>query len=506
VVIGAGIGGLVCAIELARRGLDVTVVERAARAGGKMREEAVGEAYVDSGPTVFTMRWVFDAIFEAAGARLDDHLSLRPLETLARHHWRPGETLDLFASVERSADAVGAFAGAREAGGYRAFHAQSRRIYDILRDAFLVEQQGGLLGLVSGVGLERGPDLLTLRPFETLWSVLGEHFRDPRLRQLYGRYATYCGSSPFSAPATLMLIAHVEQSGVWSVAGGMQRLPEALESLARSLGVGFRFESTVARVGVAAGRASGVTLASGEHLEADNVVANADPQALADGRFGEAAARAVSHPPSTRRSLSAVTWSIAAPVKGLALTRHNVFFSANYAAEFDDILKRRRLPEQPTVYICAQDRDDDGLSPTGPDRLLMIVNAPAADDDRDLNETEVSQCQRRVFDHLARLGLAVSLEAGNHRITTPRRFRSMFPSTGGALYGPATHGWAAAFRRPGAATRLPGLYLAGGSVHPGAGVPMAALSGRLAAQRLMADRTSAPSSRRAAMSGGISTP
>ncbi len=506
VVIGAGVGGLVCAIELARSGLDVTVVEQASRAGGKLREVAVGGGLVDSGPTVFTMRWVFDQIFEAAGASLNDHLNLRPAEVLARHAWSATERLDLHADIDRSADAIEAFAGPDDAAGFRAFCAESSRTYQTLRDTFLDVQQEGLLGLARRVGLGRSGALMGLRPFETLWSALSDHFQDPRLRQLYGRYATYCGSSPFAAPATLMLIAHVEREGVWTIDGGMQRLAEALEAQAVSLGVSFRYSAPASRIEVDGGRATAVILEGGDRLAADTVVVNADSQALASGTFGTAAAAAVSPRPPMDRSLSAVTWSVMATTRGFPLTRHNVFFSGDYRTEFEDILGRGRLPLDPTVYVCAQDRDPPAAAPIGAERMLFIVNAPANGDRRGFDEAEVSACQTRVFDRLTRCGLEVDPQTMISEITTPERFNAMFPATGGALYGAATHGWASAFQRPGAKTRVSGLYLAGGGAHPGAGVPMAALSGRLAARQILRDRASMRPYRRVAISGGMSTP
>ncbi len=499
-------GGLACAIDLARYGFEVTVLERSARSGGKMREEALGPVRLDAGPTVLTMRWVFDNLFEAAGASLDAHIRLRSAEVIARHAWSGGAMLDLFSDVDRSADAVAVFAGAREALGYRAFCAEAGRIHDTLRDSFLFAQQTGPLGLAARVGPGRAAEMLGLRPFSTLWDALGDHFRDPRLRQLFGRYATYCGSSPFAAPATLMLVAHVERLGVWTVEGGMQRLAEALQALALRLGVSFRFSTPVARIDLGQGRVSGVTLADGERLPAGAVVVNADAQALASGLFGRSVAGATPAIAPARRSLSALTWSMVARTRGFPLTRHNVFFSDDYLAEFTDILRNDRPPRAPTVYICAQDRLDDGAGPGEPERLFAIVNAPANGDRRGLDEAEISACETHLFAHLASCGLTVESVGRHTRITTPTDFNIMFPGTGGALYGPATHGWAAAFQRPGARTKVPGLYLAGGWAHPGAGVPMAALSGRLAAQKLAADRVSTHPFRRAATSGGISTP
>jgi 1-hydroxycarotenoid 3,4-desaturase len=496
--------GLACAIDLARAGLDVTVVERAKSPGGKLREIAVGSDWIDAGPTVFTMAWVFEALFEAAGSSLDRYIRLRPLDVLARHSWGGPERLDLFADLERSHDAIGSFAGSAEAAGYLAFCREAKRIYDTLSTSFLTSQKVGPIGLTRRIGLSHIGALLGIRPFDTLWRALGAHFADPRLRQLFGRYATYCGSSPFAAPATLMLIAHVEQSGVWVIDGGMARLAAALEQLAASLGVTFHYGSDVATILFRRGHACGVKLRTGEAIGGDYVVCNADVAAVANGAFGENAASAVGRTPRAKRSLSAVTWSLKAPTRGFDLLRHNVFFSADYRSEFDDIFERGRLPATPTVYVCAQDRDRHGHSTQIDDRLLVLVNAPA-NGDRGMDEEELTACETRVFDHLRRCGLEVDLAQAQPVRTTPQDFNAMFPATGGALYGRAMHGWSAAFRRPGARTRRPGLYLAGGGVHPGAGVPMAALSGRLAAQRLLKDRASTSACRLGAIAGGMST-
>jgi len=511
VVVGAGIGGLVAALTLASRGLGVTVVERAASPGGKMREVLVGGAAIDAGPTVLTMAPLFEEIFAEAGATLADHVGLRPAEILARHAWREGEQLDLFADKERSAEAIGDFAGAAEARGYRVFCARAERMFRTLDKAFIRSARPSLPGLVAGAGLKGLPDLMALQPFATMWRALCDCFDDPRLRQLFGRYATYCGSSPFAAPATLMLVAHVEQSGVWLVEGGMHRLAAALASLCERLGVRFRYGAEATEIVIAGAGARGVTLAGGERLDADAVVVNADVAALAGGLFGPGAARAAPRPGPESRSLSAVTWSLLAEPRGFPLVRHNVFFSRDYRAEFDDIFGRATLPAEPTVYVCAQDRGDrTGLGPGGPERLLCLVNAPARGDTQPFDPQEIARCEERTFGLLERCGLRVHRSPGMGVATTPADFARLFPGTGGALYGRASHGWRASFQRPGSRSRVPGLYLAGGSTHPGPGVPMAALSGRAAAASLLADLASrsastAPS-RRTAMRGGMSTP
>jgi 1-hydroxycarotenoid 3,4-desaturase len=493
-VIGAGVGGLSAALLLAARGAEVTVLERAEAPGGKMRQVLAGGLPVDAGPTVFTLRPILEEIFAEAGASLAEELVLHPARVLARHAWdgSPGR-MDLCADVAESEAEIGRFAGAAEARGFRAFCARARAIWQALERPFVRGQRPNPVSLMARAGLSGLPGVLRISPFATLWSALGEHFRDPRLLALFGRYATYCGSSPFAAPATLMLIAHVEQEGVWTVEGGMHAVARALARLAAARGATFRHGAEVAEVLVEGGRAAGVRLSSGERIAADAVVSNADTAAFAAGLFGPAVRRAAPAVAEADRSLSAVTWCMAARCEGFPLVRHNVFFSADYRAEFDDLFARRRLPRVPTIYICAQDRDDRATPPAGPERLLVLVNAPATGG---LPEPEIETCERTSFAALRRAGLTVTPQASVR--TTPREFAALFPATGGALYGRATHGWQASFLRPGARSAIPGLYLAGGGAHPGAGVPMAAMSGRLAAEALLADRSRSVSrSRRA---------
>ncbi|EAQ97277.1 1-hydroxycarotenoid 3,4-desaturase CrtD [Congregibacter litoralis] len=486
-VIGAGVGGLAAAVELAAAGQRVTVLERAAEPGGKMRQLPVDGVGVDAGPTVFTMRWIFDQLFATAGSTLEAHLRLEKAEVLARHAWRQGGVLDLFASTERSEAAILAFAGKDNALGYRSFCARSADIYGTLREPFIASSRPGMLELVRRVGFGKLDAMWRTAPFSSLWSALDEHFSDPRLRQLFGRYATYVGSSPLRAPATLMLIAHVEQEGVWLVDGGMRAVAAALRDLAEGLGVKFFFEEGVRQIIMEADRAVGALTENNRELRADQIVYNGDISALGNGMLGAAVTRAVKPVMPQQRALSAITFCMRARVSGLHLHYHTVFFAEDYPAEFAAIFGQGDITAYPTVYVCAQDRGA-GRVPEGPERLLLLINAPADGDRRLRDERSLLQYRDKALAVLRECGCELEFEESSCVTTDPRAFDERFPGSGGSLYGRANHGSMASFARPGARSRVKGLYLAGGSVHPGAGVPMSAMSGRLAAGAVLEDQ------------------
>jgi 1-hydroxycarotenoid 3,4-desaturase len=488
VVVGAGIGGLAAATRLAAAGLSVVVVERSAQLGGKMRTVSVAGRMLDAGPTVLTMRHVFDELFHIGGARLDDCVRLEPLDVIARHTWPDGERLDLFCDRERTADAIAQLAGTREADGYRRFCSHVAAIHRRVEPTFMASPRRSLLRMVRQGGI----DMLRVDWHRSLWRALGSFFRDPRLRQLFGRYATYYGSSPFEAPATLGVIAHVEQEGVWRVDGGMHALAVAMGERLRTLGAEIVLGADVTEISIERGFVRGVELAGGGELRARAVVINADPRAVANGRFGEAARVAV-QPPSGPASLSAITFAWVGRATGFDLAHHSVFFSSDYAAEFRSVFGARKVPAEPTVYVCAQDRGEPASAPDGPERIFALINAPACGDEQDFG-VELDRWRQLTLSMLHRGGLRID-DLEGECATTPTDFAAMFPGSGGSLYGPATHSAFSAFGRPGASTNLRGLFLVGGGAHPGAGVPMVAMGGRWAAEGVLEelDASSKPS-------------
>ncbi|MEY4524278.1 MAG: hypothetical protein RIR27_1354 [Pseudomonadota bacterium] len=481
-IVGAGIGGLSAALTLSHQGLDVTVIEKNAGPGGKIRQVQAGSSFIDSGPTVFTMKWIFDELFADCGEHFDSEFELEALDILARHSWGDNY-LDLYADSQKSADAIGQFSGPQQARQFLEFCKTAKKVYQALKSPFIESPRPSMMGMMSSLGLTKSKVLWDIGPFSSLWSALDRYFPDPRLHQLFGRYATYCGSSPYLAPATLMLIAQVEMEGVWSIKGGMIKIPEVIARLAQKKQCNFRYNSEVQSLDVAGGKVKGVLLSSGEYLECDYLIFNGDINALKHGLLGEPASEAIPKNLQQSDSLSAVTWSMQVKASGFPLVRHNVFFNQPYRDEFSDIFSQNKIPENPTVYICAQDRTDHAIESDSHERLLCLVNAPANGGGSSYDVKEVDRCEQKIFSLMSQYGLQLqNLEMTR---TSPQEFAKLFPGRGGALYGQATHGWMSSFQRLGSQSQISNLLLTGGSTHPGPGVPMAAMSGRLVAATLM---------------------
>ena len=482
IIIGAGAGGLAAAIRLSGAGLGVTLLERHAHPGGKMRHVQIGKAVISNGPTVCTWRSIAEDLLAEGGA--PHHDLFVPCEKLARHAWLDGTQLDLYPDQEQSADAIAACFGHREAAGFRRYCETITQMTDSLRDSFMLASRPDPITLARRMGLRNPAALLATRPFGKLASELGGFFREPKLVQLFARYATYVGSSPFLAPATLMVISRVEQEGVSIVRGGMPALARALLSSAERLGTDFQPKTGVRRILVRGGKARGVELEDGRELSADLILFNGDAAALSGSLLGEGARKAAPPLPRGRRSLSAVTLCAHVRTRGLALDYHNVLFGDDYPDEFKAIFDRRTVTESPTVYICAEDRADG--TPSGRERLFCLINAPA-DGDRGDPWLSRDPYPEWLSGHLGRFGLEVDFSKGETVLTSPADFDTAFPGAGGALYGAANHGPFDSFQRPSARSAINGLYLAGGSSHPGAGVPMAMVSGLLAADAICQD-------------------
>ena len=451
-ILGAGIGGLAAAMLLAAAGRVVMIVARAETLGGTAR--AMPPAHG------ITMLPVFEALFGAA--------AMPPLtrqRLLARHLWSDGATLDIVDGIQANADAIGRFAGPAASQGYRDFAARGQRYFEALQKPFIETHRPAATALSTNATMMRRLGLAALAP---LWEGLAEHFAAPRLRQVFARAACCVGASPLQAPATLMMISHIEQQGVWQVEGGVMALVEAMAAHAMAQGATIRLGTEAVDIRLRGGRVAGVALANGEILPADAVIANADAAAIGAGLLGREAAKAVPALPANKRSFSAIIWRL----KPRDMPAQSIFLPDEPTAEFTELHYRNRLATQPSLQISGGS--------------TAMVMAPARTDTRPLPPEALTACAAAARALAAAAGHNFEFEDDVPQ--TPDDFTRHYPGTGGALYGQAAHGWSASFARPVARTSLPGFYLCGGGTHPGAGVAMAAISGRLAAERVMENR------------------
>jgi 1-hydroxycarotenoid 3,4-desaturase len=501
IVIGAGIGGLASALRLSAAGRKVLVLERHAHAGGKMRTVPSSAGPIDAGPTVMTMRPVFEDLFRAAGTRLSDHVELEQQHILARHFWSDGSSLNLFSDHNKSQQAIATLSGKKDAQAFAQFSADAKRLFDAFEAPMMHAAKPSQAALIKQVA--RDPGLFrAMDPLRSLAGSLARKFNDPRLRQLFGRYATYVGGDPSHAPALLSLIWHAEASGVWAIKGGMQKLARALANLIEDQGGEIIYGTGVGDIIFERGQISGVRTDDGQVIATNQVIFNGDPRALSLGLLGSDATAAVPTSAVEPRSLSAYVWSFAATPKGRDLVHHNVFFADTPEAEFDAISKGQ-VPQDATLYLCAQDRNDSATAPQKQERFEIIMNgAPIG---ADPSKEEFETCRTQTFNRLGAMGLSFDEMPTEQALTTPKSFEALFPGSAGSLYGRSPHGLTAGLKRPTARTTLKGLYLAGGGAHPGAGIPMAALSGKHAAEAILTDLASTSTSPKTATRGGMST-
>ncbi len=483
-IVGGGIGGLSAAIRLAAAGRRVAIYEQNAAVGGKMGQVLDRGFRWDTGPSVITMRPVFEDLFAAAARRLDDYLALLPVTPLTRYFYRDGAVLDATSDLSPMAAQIERLAP-HDVEGYLDFLAYAARLHRITGPVFVYNRPPTLrtfLGVPPA-------DMLRVDPWLTMDQAIRRRVRSPHLRQLLGRFATYVGASPYAAPATLSVIAHVELTGgVWYPQGGIYAIADAMQRLAVELGVRIYRSTPVAQIETAGGRAVGLRLEDGRQIPAAVVLANVDVTTVYTHLLDPLLA------PQRRAQLQRTDTSCSGFVLLLGvegehpqLAHHNIFFNADYRREFADIFGRGHPPEDPTIYVAITSKTDASHAPRGCENWFVLVNAPALGPHFDW-ETQAHAYRDRVFTTLGRYGLDVRAQLRHEVMLTPHDIRRLTGAWRGALYGISSNQALNAFRRP--HNRCPdvqGLYFAGGTTHPGGGVPMVTLSGKVAADMILAD-------------------
>jgi 1-hydroxycarotenoid 3,4-desaturase len=482
-VVGAGVGGLTAALALAARGVPVRVLEALPRPGGKVGVAEVDGITVETGPSVLTLPAVFDTVFARAGLRLPDVVGLRRLDPGFRYHYADGAVLEVAHDPHDTLARVRSALGASAEAELAAFLDYSRRIWESAGPHFVLGP-APTWAAMAALAIRHPRALAAIDPLHAMAAGIDRRVRDPHLRMLLRRYATYNGSDPRHAPATLNCIAHVELNlGGYGVQGGIRALVSALVAAVEDRGGSVECDAPVDRVLVDAGRAVGVALAGGARRYGRAVVVNADTGWLRAGAL-PGAARLLPRPGAPSMS----GWN-AVLRAGRATGRfpHEVLFPADYDAEFADIFDRDRPPADPTVYLCAQERCHGLAGWTGEEPVFVMANAPAEPAGRPRDPAVWADLEQSVTRRIR----AAGLWADGDRLVwrrTPTDLATAFPGSRGAIYGAASNDRLAAFRRPpNRVSGLPGLYLAAGSAHPGGGLPMVALSGLAAADCLGTD-------------------
>lgn len=478
-IIGAGVAGLAAAVRLAVAGHPVTVFEAAAGFGGKMHQFSLPGGYrFDAGPSLFTLPALVDDVFRLAGRKPADYFRYERLDPITQYFFSDGTRVAAWADTARFAQEIEDKLGT-PAAEVRQFLGRSERSYEATAGTFLHKSLHKAGTYFSGETLKAVAALPGLGLLGTMHQRHEKAFSDPRLVQLFDRFATYNGSDPYQAPATLSLIPHLEHGiGAFYPEGGIYAIASSLVRLAQELGVGFRFNEPVEEILTQNGRVTGVRTKHGSH-DFPLVVSNMD--------VVPTYRRLLPHQPAPERTLrqprssSALIfyWGVGAEFPELDL--HNIFFSADYKAEFDAIFQRKTVAADPTVYVNITSKKTPADAPAGHENWFVMVNVPH-DQGQDWEELT---CQTRtaVLTKLSRtLGRDLEPLIQAEKTWTPPGIAQDTSSFGGALYGSSSNNALAAFlRHPNFAGRLPGLYFCGGSVHPGGGIPLCLLSAKIVA-------------------------
>ncbi|MGC9348153.1 MAG: phytoene desaturase family protein [Anaerolineae bacterium] len=484
-VVGAGIGGLSAAVHLAAAGHDVLIVEQNETVGGKMGSYRADGFRWDTGPSVITMRGALEQVFLTVGRDMEDYLSLMPVEPITRYLYPDGTVLDATRDLPRMAEQIERL-NPRDVEGYLSFLSHAAALNRITGPVFI---QGNP---PSPRDLLRVPlrDMVKVDAWRTMDRAIRHWVKDQHIRHLLRRYATYVGASPYRAPAVLNVIAHTELTGgVWYPRAGIYAIAQAFRRLAEELGVEIQVNRQVSEILVDdAGAVEGVKLRSGSMLKAPVVVANVDvttthsqllPRDIAAGRLRRLK--------RIEPSLSGFVLLLGLRDRTPALVQHNIIFPSDYRQEFRDIFDNHKPPSEPTIYISISARQSPEDAPAGCENWFVLVNVPPTGPEFDW-ATQISAYRDRVLDRIEDAGFEVRDRLVSEATITPVDLARFTGAWRGALYGPSSNQWWNALRRPHPRDRrIRGLYFAGGTTHPGGGVPMVTLSGRAAARMVLDD-------------------
>lgn len=479
IVIGSGIAGLASAIRLAAAGCKVSLFEANDYPGGKISTTG-GNAYrFDAGPSLFTLPNLVDELFQLAGRVPQEHFRYHRKEVACRYFWEDGTDLTAWADREKFALEAEKKTGIKREKLIQ-YLQEAATAFDSTYPVFLEKSLHQLTNYLSKSTLHAMLVIHKLNLLSTLNQVNEKRLGNPKMVQLFNRFATYNGSSPYLTPGVMRIIPHLEHNlGTYYPEGGMHAITLSLQLLAEEMGVNLYFNSRVERILVTDKVALGVEV-NGVRKEADLIFSNMDVvptyrKLLPDQPAPE---KTLTQP----RSSSALIfyWGISRQFDQLDL--HNIFFSDNYRAEFEQIFNAGGVYEDPTVYVNISAKEDPADAPAGAENWFVMVNVPP-NTGQDWDQL-IASTRERVLVKLGRM-LAVDLEPliDYEEVLDPRLIESRTSSYQGALYGASSNNpMAALLRHPNFTRRIKNLYFCGGSVHPGGGIPLSLLSARIATE------------------------
>jgi diapolycopene oxygenase len=483
IIIGGGLGGLTASIYLAHAGWQVQLLEKNKTLGGKLQQVNAAGFHFDLGPSTITMKHIFEQVFLDAGRKAEDYLEFYPITPIGKNFFPDGSVVELTAEAEIMQEQIASYSKA-DAKAYPAFLAESKRLFQISEEAFLEKP---LFLWEEKLRPQLLRDFARIRPLQSFQSLLRRYFRHPNTWRLFGRYATYIGSSPYQAPSIFAMLAFLETGkGVYGITGGTYKLVEAFEKLAAELGVHIQKETDVTSIKINQGAVTGVTTTKG-HYPCDTLIGNGDAISLYSGLVD-----ASDRPHFTDKklmklepSLSGFTMLLGVKKRYSQLAHHNVFFPEDYQAEFSSIFQDKQYVKDPALYICFSGADDPDLTPTGMSNLFVLANAPYLTGINQLQDKE--QYKKKLIQQLEMRGLtALSDEIIYEEMQSPADLAVRTRAYRGAIYGMSSNSFEQAFFRISNKDRhIKGLWFAGGSTHPGGGTPMVTLSGKMTAQAII---------------------
>ncbi|MGB5529348.1 MAG: phytoene desaturase family protein [Ignavibacteriaceae bacterium] len=487
-VIGAGLGGLTSALILAKKHFAVKVFEMNVKPGGKANSLHLNNFRFDTGPSLITMPFVLEDVLQSSGYNLIDHLNLKKLDIICRYFYQDGTIINAFGDLEKFAQEIETKTN-DSSSSVNKYLQYCKKIYELTTDIFLLNSPTDLKNLLSARSFKSLLNLKSIDVFRTVDEANKSFFKDPRTVQLFNRYATYSGSNPYSAPATLNTIQHVEYGlGSYICEGGVYKIVEVFSKLCKESGVEFQFDTKVKKITLDGNQVSGIEYQN-ENKETmvedfDIVISNADVNSTYKNLLGDDYSIAAKRYQSLEPSLSAIVFYWGIKGNYPKLETHNIIFSSDYRKEFDEIFELKKCPTDPTIYIYISSKFNKADAPDGFENWFVLVNAPYIDGQNWKEDLE--RTRKTVIDKInSALKIDLNTLIVKEELMTPEKIESQTGSRLGSIYGISSNSRSAAFmRQQNRSKKYKGLYFCGGSAHPGGGIPLVLLSGKLAAEEI----------------------